>query len=257
MGSSRGRLDPAYLQRINRMIAEQILSQQQQPVVEESFDEIAYNVDPEMPYLEGLSPTARYRDMQFRDAGRRYGVLQNMRAAIAEQKAAQERGEPTLREDVAMGVTRSPGGRVRTEGGGLITKTPAQVIPGVPAREITSNLPGATPATAIANRVLDILRPKTTAIPERKVAPARATLVSPYGTGSSVEGTSVPRGTFSFQDAEGKTITAPFAALKDPRFQKFMVEEETGRRVRGGPLEESKPGLSYEDILAQLEAAGA
>lgn len=257
MSNSRGRMDPGYLQRINRMIAEQIASQQSQPVEEVAFDETSYNTDPEMPYLEDLSPTARYRDMQFRDAGRRYGILQNMRAAIDEQRQAQERGEPTLREDVAMGVTRSPGGRVRTDGGGLITKTPAEVIKGIPGGEVRPQMPGITPASAIVNRALDILRPKTAHIPDRVVAPARATLTSPYGTGSSVMEAPKTPGTFSFQNAEGQTISAPFSALKDPRFMKFMSEEETARGVRGGPIDEEIAGPSIEDILAQLAAAEA
>lgn len=256
MGMNRG-YDPAYMQRINRMIAQQIADRQQMPVEEQVFDETSYNVDPEMPYLEDLSPSARYKDMGLRDSGRRYMALQNLRQAAMEQKAAQQRGEPMLQEDVAMGVTRSPGGRVRTEGGGLITKTPAQVSPGMPAREVTSQMPGITPASAIANRVLDILRPKTAAIPARVVSPATATLTSPYGTGSSVMQAPTQPGTFSFQDANGRTISAPFSALRDPRFSKYMQEEETGRRVRGGPIDEEMAGPSYEELMAQLELAGA
>lgn len=250
MSNSRGRMDPGYLQRINRMIAEQIARQQSQPVEEAAFDETSYNTDPEMPYLEDLSPTGRYRDMQFRDAGRRYGILQNMKAAIAEQNDAAARGEPLLREDVAMGVTRSPGGRVRTEGGGLITKTPAQVVKGTPGGEVRSQLPGITPASAIANRALDILRPKVAAIPDRVVAPATATLTSPYGTGSSVMQAPAAPGTFSFQDANGRTISAPFSALKDPKFQRFMRQEELGSPVE----EDDRQGLSFEEIMAQLAA---
>jgi hypothetical protein len=250
-------MDPAYLQRINRMIAEQIMAQQEMPVEQEQFDETTYYQDPEMPYLEGLSPSARYRDMAFRDEGRRYGILQNMRAAIDEQRAAQARGEPTLREDVAMGVTRSPGGRVRTEGGGLITKASAVTTPGMKGGEVRSNLPGITPVTAVVNRALDTLRPKIPTISPKTITPASAVLTSPYGTGSSVMQAPTQPGTFSFQDAEGRTISAPFSALKDPRFMKFMTEEETGRRVRGGPTDETVAGPSFEELMAQLEAAQA
>ena len=56
---------------------------------------------------------------------------------------------------------------------------------------------------------------------------------SSYGAGSATTSPSPRPGTFSFTNAAGEIITAPFSELNNPFFTKMMTEEETGRRVRG------------------------
>lgn len=178
---------------IARMIAErqnapQFTPEQQELERQSAIQELR-NM-PDQPYLEGLSPMARYRDMYYRDQGR----SANLGAQIKDMAANQG-----LIEDAAMGVTRQPDGRVTTQAGAVIT-----------------------PPTGY---------------------PAQQTLTSPYGTGSS---TRVPmgqgRGTFSFQDAQGNTITAPFSQLKDPRFMKMMREEEVAREPRVAQRRKEREG---------------
>lgn len=236
---------------LNAIIAQQIVDQENQaPVETEQFSETEYLQEPEMPYLEGLSPMARYRDMGLRDEGRRYRSMADARAAVDELKAAQKAGTPTLREDVSMGVERS-GNTSRTAGGGVITRSP-----GAPSRASSPNvrtgLPSLTPGSLIANTMAGMLPAPVTAA---TATPTTSTLQSPYGTGSS---TTAPRqgpGTFSFTTPDGEKITAPFSALKDKKFMQFMNQEQ----ARGAsPVKNSRvPSFNrtYEDILAQLGTA--
>lgn len=199
-GQNRSAMD--YWQRLqNRMLAEQILAEQQQetqaPQAEFSGNE--YIQSPEMPYLSNLSPMARYRDMGLRQRGRQLQYAQTPEAAMAGQQ---------LQQDAAMGVTRQPGGGVTTQGGGFIS--PPQM--GI------------------------------------------RTLSSPYGKGTSSMGSSGPRGTFSFQIADGTTVTAPMTAVRDPKFMKYMREEELGRSA-GRTKQEGRGNLaSFEDVMAQIES---
>lgn len=191
-----------YLQKIaNRIAAEQILNEQEQAaqVPAQEFDMREYQQAPEMPYMSGLSPMARYRDMGLRQMGRQIPVQRTPAQALAEQ---------SLREDAAMGVTRQPDGSVTTQGGGAITAPTGY--------------------------------------------PAQQTLTSPYGTGSSTRVPTGGRGTFSFTAADGSTVTAPFSALKDPKFMKYMREEEVGRGVR--QTQPTGRNTSFEDVMAQIES---
>lgn len=199
-GQNRSYMD--YLQRLaNRMEAERILEEetmaQQAPV--ENFDPRSYFQTPEMPYLSGLSPMARFRDMALRQQGRQ------AQAGAAVQEQADNQG---LIEDAAMGVTRQPDGRVTTEAGAVITP-PAGY-------------------------------------------PAQQSLTSPYGTGSS---TRVPSsgGTFSFTDSSGERVSAPFSALRNPKYLDYMRQEEAANRARGSQPAARKE-RSFEDLMAQLDS---
>lgn len=199
-GQNRSVMD--YWQRLqNRMLAEQILAEQEQvqqaPAAE--FDTRSYQQSPEMPYLSGLSPMARFRDMGLRQMGRQYQNAQTPQQALAGQ---------ALQQDAAMGVTRQPDGRVTTEAGGVITPPSGY--------------------------------------------PAQQTLTSPYGTGSSTRVPTGGRGTFSFTTADGKVVQAPFSSLRDPKFMKFMREEELGRAA--GRTKQTGGNASFEDVMAQIES---
>jgi hypothetical protein len=199
-GQNRSFMD--YWQRLqNRMLAEQILAEQEQAaqVPMEQFNPVSYQNDPEMPYLSGLSPMARYRDMGLRQMGRQLQYAKTPEQAMADQQ---------LQQDAAAGVTRQPGGGVTTQGGGYVS----------------------APQMGIR------------------------TLSSPYGKGASSMGSSVPRGTFSFQAADGTTVTAPMTAVRDPKFMKFMREEELGRAAGNTKQKGSGKSSSYEDIMAQIDS---
>lgn len=201
-----------YLRKIaNRIQAEQILAEEHQSMQAPGpeFTEAAYMTDPEMPYLSGLSPMARYRDMGLRDQGRLNRAGEGIRDIAAETRLAQAQMRPTIMEDVSMGVTRQPDGRVVTQGGGTIYN----------------------PVGPLAGR----------------------TLTSRYGTGSSSPtGTGAP-GTFSFTTADGTVVKAPFSSLRDPKFMKFMREEELGREAGRTPQSRKTPN-SVEDIMAQIDS---
>jgi hypothetical protein len=203
-----------YLRKIaNRIAAEQILEEEQQvqAAPQAEFTEQSYLTQPEMPYLSELSPMARYKDMGLRDQGRQFQAGQAIREAAAETALAQKQMRPTLMEDVSMGVTRQPDGRVVTQGGGTIYN----------------------PVGPMAGR----------------------TLTSPYGTGSSSPvGTGKP-GTFSFTAADGTVVQAPFSSLHDPKFMKFMREEELGRAAGSTPQKKKPSVASFEDIMAQIDSA--
>lgn len=129
---------------------------------------------PDMPYLEGLSPMGRYKDMFYRGQGRAAQAGDSVRELAANQG---------LIEDAAIGVTRQPNGSLTTTEGAIIEHPAGPLAPSV--------------------------------------------LTSKYGTGSSVRSSrEVPHGTFSFKNALGETVTAPFSRLQDPRFMKMMREEE-------------------------------
>lgn len=190
-----------YLQKLaNRMAAEQILeeqtAQQEQPQL--AYDPRSYFNQPEMPYLTGLSPMARFRDMGLRDQGRQ---------AIARSATQETMANQGLIEDSAMGVTRQPNGAVTTEAGFI-------------------------------------------SAPEM----GQRTLMSKYGQGSSTMGTTPPTGgTFGFTDSSGSHTNAPFAALKDPRYLKYMQEEEAANRMAS-----SRPAQrevrTFEDVMNQLDS---
>lgn len=182
---------PAYQQRgsfrqnpwvmqIARMIADR-QAQSAQPALNSEQDRAAgvamLREMPDQPYLEGLSPLARYKDMFYRGQGRA------AQAGAATRELAANQG---MIEDAAVGITRQPDGRVTTTGGGVITPMVGQGQTGAPI----------------------------------------ASLNSKYGRGFSQANQAAPAGTFSFQNALGETVTAPFSALKDPKFMKMMREEE-------------------------------
>lgn len=199
-GQNRSAMD--YWQRLqNRMLAEQILAEQQQAaqIPEAEFTGNEYIQSPEMPYLSNLSPMARYRDMGMRQMGRQLQYAQTPQAAMAGQQ---------LQQDAAMGVTRQPGGGVTTQGGGYVS----------------------APQMGIR------------------------TLSSPYGKGTSSMGATVPRGTFSFQTADGSTVTAPMTAVRDPKFMKYMREEELGRAAGRTPQKGKGSASVFEDIMAQIDS---
>lgn len=187
-----------YLQKIaNRIQAERLLEEeaaaQQAPVAE--FSETSYQTDPEMPYLSGLSPMARYRDMGLRQQGRQ---LQGVPSPAEQQ----------LQQDAAMGVTRQPDGRITTEAGATI-------------------------------------------FPEQM---GQRTVATPYGTASAMRSTGPSRGTFSFQTADGSTVTAPMSSMRNPKFMKFMREEELGRAAANTPQKKKSSDLSFEDIMSQIDS---
>lgn len=235
-----GGVQPENIQRIlNYLAAKQLVDNEMggtEPQDQgEQFDTRSYLEQPEMPYLEGLSPMARYRDMSYRDQGRRYKAMQALGDIVRETERARQEKRPTLMEDVQMGVTRQPDGRVATEAGAVIE-------PIRPPQHF--RLPALTPQTAFGSLFQ----------PQAPAPIAGRTLTSPYGTGSSTIGTTPPTGgTFSFINSAGEKVEAPFASLRNPKFMKYMQEEEAANRMRGGAPKKSMD-RTYEDLMAQIES---
>ncbi len=174
------------------------------------------------PYLEGLTPYGRFKDMELRRRANMQQAGQGVRAVMAAN---------AMQNNANFGVTRrfDPSGNLvsNTAGGGQITRFPT-------FKEKVDQAWGDVPPPTIA--------PQPFSTAEQTQMPVdlpgtRRELTSPYGTGSSeVMGAEAFKnrkpGTFSFQTPEGERFTLPFSALNKEDVRKFMRREDAASTLR-------------------------